>query len=272
MIKLFATDIDHTLYSEEIKRIPEENIRAIRELVDRGVIIALASSRSYTGIIEVAEMFDLKNHNGYAVVHNGAYVVRLSDGKVLANESFSQDEIRYFYDMSKQLGVGFSAMQDNFIYATNYSNIVDYDFQNVDMDVLISKNILSFIRGDVCQLEFFDDEKDMYSFIDTIPPKDRDAYNFNVPQRPVMDISPKHANKYWGLQQAMKDAGIRPEEMAATGDNDNYIEMLQAAFVSGCVANGSVNARKAATYVLKSDAEAGVAQFIYDHLIGENYL
>ncbi|MBO4218896.1 MAG: HAD-IIB family hydrolase [Erysipelotrichaceae bacterium] len=272
MIRMFATDIDHTLYCEELGRIPEENISAMKELVDRGVIIALASSRSYTGIIEVADMFDLWNHNGYAIVHNGAYVVRLSDGKVLASESFSEEEIRYFHDMAKQLGVGFSAMQDNFIYATNYSRIVDYDFQNVDMDVLISKKILNFIKGDVCQLEFFDDDKDMYSFINTIPEKDRLAYNFNVPQRPVMDISLRHVNKYWGLQQAMKDAGIAADELAATGDNDNDIEMMQAALISGCVANGSVNARKAATWVLKSDGEAGVAQFINEHLIGEHYV
>ncbi len=270
MIRLFATDIDHTLYCEELGKIPEENIRALKELIDRGVTIVLASSRSYTGVIELAEQLDLKHHGGYAVVHNGAYVVRLSDGKLLANEFFSEEEIRYFYEMSKKIGVGYSAMKDNFIYATEYCDIVDYDFHNVDMDVLISKNIMKFIPDEVCQLSFFDDNLDMYSFVDTLPQKDREAYNFNVPQRPVMDISLKHVNKFWGIEQAMKDAGISADEMAATGDNDNDVEMLKAAKISGCVANGSVNARKAADFVVRSDGEAGVAQFNHEHLIAEN--
>jgi Cof subfamily protein (haloacid dehalogenase superfamily) len=270
MIRLFATDIDHTLYCAETGEIPQENIKALKQLIDRGVTIVLASSRSYTGVVKLAEQLDLKNHGGYAVVHNGAYVVRLSDGKLLANEYFSRQEVGYFYEMAKKLNVGYSAMKDNFIYATDYCDIVDYDFHHVDMDVLISKNIMDFIPDEVCQLSFFDDEQDMYSFIDTLSPKDREAYNFNVPQRPVMDISLRHVNKFWGIQQAMKDAGISADELAATGDNDNDVEMLKAARISGCVANGSVNARKAADYVLKSDGEAGVAQFIYEQLIGQN--
>ena len=72
MIKLFATDIDHTLYSSELDLIPEENITAIRKLIDKGVTIALASSRGFDGILPVVDQLGLREHNGYGIVHNGA--------------------------------------------------------------------------------------------------------------------------------------------------------------------------------------------------------
>lgn len=269
MIKLFATDIDHTLYSSELDLIPEENIKAIRKLMDRGVTIALASSRGFDGILPVVDQLGLREHNGYGIVHNGAYVVRLSDGKVLANEHFSPEEIAYLYEKSKKLNVGFSAMQGNFIYSTDYSDIIRYDFEMVDMDVLLSKNIMKFLHGDICQLSYFDDKKNVYELINEIDEEDREKYNFNCAQSTVMDISLKYVNKYFGLQKVMDDLGISGEEVAATGDNDNDAPMLQAARISGCVANGSQLAKESADYIVKSDAEAGVAQFINEYLLGE---
>ena len=50
MIKLFISDIDHTLYSSELKCIPQANIDAIKAMMDQGIVICLATSRIYEGL------------------------------------------------------------------------------------------------------------------------------------------------------------------------------------------------------------------------------
>ncbi|HTL52884.1 MAG TPA: HAD hydrolase family protein, partial [Planctomycetota bacterium] len=68
-------------------------------------------------------------------------------------------------------------------------------------------------------------------------------------------------HKGWGLQALCSALRIDPARVLAVGDGDNDVELLRAAGVGVCLANGSKACRAAARYVTPSNHDgAGVAE------------
>jgi len=269
MIKLFATDIDHTMYCNELGYIPQEDYEAVEKLISKGVIVCLASSRMYSGVQKEIERLKLIENNGYITVNNGAYTLRLNDNKVLTDIHFTKEQLDHIFQISREMNLGYSITQNKYIITEAYSEIFDYDHKAVGCDIMVTDDVFKYVYENVYQLSFFNDELNMYEICEQLKEKYGDIYNFNVPQRTCTDVSVKGVNKFMGVEAVAKDLGISMDEVACIGDNDNDIPMLEKARLSACVANGSENAKKAAKVVVKSDGEAGVAQFINEYILKE---
>ena len=63
MIRLLATDVDHTLYDSKRKGISKRNIEAIKKLQDKGIYVVLASSRVLTGMKAIVELLKLEKED-----------------------------------------------------------------------------------------------------------------------------------------------------------------------------------------------------------------
>ncbi|MGI6608662.1 MAG: HAD-IIB family hydrolase [Erysipelotrichaceae bacterium] len=269
MIKLFVADIDHTVYCPDNDIIPQRNIDAINKLIEKGITICFASSRVYDGIKEVIELFNLKKNKGYVVAVNGSFVVRSSDDKVLADEHFTLEQIEEMRQLAQKLDISFRIAQSDFNISTSYCEILQYDFDNVNMDIIIAHDVYRYLKDPVYKVGFSADGRSMDELLQTIKEKSGDGFSFNIPLSTTIDVSLKEVNKLTGILAVIKDMGITLDEVAAIGDNDNDIVMLEAAGISGCVANGSDKAKKAARYLLNDCSKAGVADFIEEYILKE---
>lgn len=269
MIKLFATDIDHTMYCNELGYIPQEDYDAVAKLIEKGVVVCLASSRMYSGVQKEIDKMGLREHGGYITVNNGALTVRLNDEKVLTDVHFTKEQLEQIFHISREMDLGYSITQNKFIITEAYSEIFDYDHKAVGCDILVTDDVFKYVYENVYQLSLFNDEKNMYEVCTKLQESYGDSYNFNVPQKTCTDVSVKGVNKFMGVEAVAKDLGISMDEVACIGDNDNDAPMLEKARLSACVANGSEMAKKAAKVIVKSDGEAGVAQFINEYVLKE---
>ncbi len=269
MIKLFVADIDHTLYCAKENCIPQRNIEAINKLIEKGITICLASSRVYDGMKEVIEMFNLKENKGYAVAVNGSLVVRSSDDEVLLDDHFTLKQISQLYQLAQDLNISFNIAQSDFNISTSYSNILQYDFDSVSLDYIVAHDVFRYIKDPVYRVGFSNDKGSIDELLKMVEKEGGDEFSFNIPQPTTVDVSLKHINKLTGLLTVIKDMGISLDEVAVIGDNDNDVVMLEAAGISGCVANGSINAKKAAKYQVGDCASAGVAEFIENYILKE---
>ncbi len=267
MIKLFISDIDHTLYSSELGCIPEENMKAIREMMDQGIVICLATSRIYNGLVETALELGMDKTLSYGVGFNGALTKRFNDGKVLCSMPFEKEDVEYLKNFSFENNVSLMVYQNNCYISNAYTGIVDYNFVHVKSDIILTNDFDKYITDPVYQLAFSDDRADMYALAKEIDEKTGHRFNVNNAQPIVIDFSLKTVSKLYGLQQVIKDMGITLDEVAALGDGDNDAPMLEAAGLSGCVGNGSQLAKESADYVLKPCREAGAAEFINKYIL-----
>ncbi len=266
MINLFVSDIDHTLYSSELKKIPEENIAALKRLINKGVKIALASSRVYSGCLELARELDLKANDGYIIAYGGALVKRCKDDKVLLDERFEDEQVKNLYQLSKELEVGFNIAQDKYNIGTNYCKILDYDFYDVGMDYIVSHNIFKYVDEPIYKVSFSIDNGRERELLGILDERYGQEFAFAIPQPHTVDVALKRISKLTGLKAVIEDMGITLENVAGTGDNGNDVDMLSSIAISGCVANGSDEAKEVADYVVGNCKDAGVAQFIKEIL------
>ncbi|MDO4378179.1 MAG: HAD family hydrolase [Erysipelotrichia bacterium] len=269
MIKLFVTDIDNTLYSSELKIIPEENILALKRLIKKGVKICLASSRVYSGCTQLAQQLNLQENGGYIIALGGSFVVRCKDNKVLVNRYLDSQQVKQMYLLAQKMDIGFNVVQDKYNITTKYSNIINYDFENVGMDCIVAHDVFRYVKEPVYKLSFSKDEGDINAFLKVLRNNYADDFYFSIPQDYTVDVGLKNINKLTGIQAVISDLGINLNEVAAIGDNGNDIPMLEAAGISGCVANGSDEAKKAAGYVVGSCSDSGVAQFIKERVLDD---
>lgn len=266
MINLFISDIDHTLYSSELKKIPEENIAALKRLLSKGVKIALASSRVYWGCLDLAKELELKENDGYIIAFGGALVKRCKDDKILLDVPFEKEQVTKLYQLAQELEVGFNIAQDKYNIGTNYSKILDYDFYDVGMDFIVSHDIFKYVDEPIYKVSFSIDNGKERELLRLLNERYDQEFAFAIPQPHTVDVALKKVNKLTGLQAVIDDMGISLENVAGIGDNGNDVEMLSSIAISGCVENGSDEAKEVADYVVNSCKEAGVAQFIKEIL------
>lgn len=93
-----------------------------------------------------------------------------------------------------------------------------------------------------------------------------DSFGVAVSGDRLVELIPQGVDKGKGLLALMKLTGIRPENTAAIGDNENDLELLQAAAFSAAPADAAPAVRARVDRVLCSCMDGALAMFI-DELI-----
>ena len=88
--KLFCTDLDDTLLRKD-KSIPEDNIKAIREMTEAGHLFAIVTGRSINGGRMVFDQLGIGTHNCYLASFHGNVLYDLEAEKILFSNGMDQD-------------------------------------------------------------------------------------------------------------------------------------------------------------------------------------
>ena len=88
MKELFVTDLDGTLLNRQ-DRVSPFSVRVINGLVDSGLLFTYATARSLVSASRVTEGLSTKIP---VIAYNGAFIIQPSTGKILSGEGFTDDE------------------------------------------------------------------------------------------------------------------------------------------------------------------------------------
>ena len=83
-----------------------------------------------------------------------------------------------------------------------------------------------------------------------------------------MEIASAHLNKLNGIKVLSDIVGIPLENIAAIGDSDNDLSMIEGVGLGMAVANASPAIKNAAMYISNSDNDhGGVAELIEEYIL-----
>ena len=86
--------------------------------------------------------------------------------------------------------------------------------------------------------------------------------------RNIMEIASAHLNKLSGIKVLSDIVGIPLENIAAIGDSDNDLSMIEGVGLGMAVANASPAIKNAAMYISNSDNDhGGVAELIEEYIL-----
>lgn len=266
-IKLIAYDLDGTLLDDE-KRLPEENLAALREAADRGIHIVASTGRLYDGIPEHIRALPFTR---YCIISNGAAVYDAAEKKTVLRDEIPMEraiEVCEYMDALPVIYYSYHA-DSGWISRDQYEVVEQYipkvllpDFYRVSKPVDDLKEDIRRRGGGVQKLQMhFRDPQLRQRQLKEFPKRFPELMmTTSIPTN--IEINSMGANKGAALRGLCAYLGIDPADTAAFGDGSNDIPMLREAGVGVAMANAEPEVKAAADVVTDSNNDAGVAKMI----------
>ena len=246
MIKLIATDIDGTILTETNQFRPKI-LETIEKIKTKGVKLVLATGRIYDGVAPVAKLLGLDTPiictQGSLLKYNNEILwsapvehhLALDVIKFLRNKGIHTN----FYNNDKICVEDENYMDDYTGGRFVKYNLVDR-FENLEWGMITK--LLAIVYDDVKIQELENELKERYN----------GTLGIVRSSRTYLEITNPMASKGNALKKLMNMWSLSPDEVLASGDQDNDIELLKSAGIKVCVGDNSAQLKEVATHYCKS--------------------
>ena len=268
VIKLFITDIDHTLFSPE-KGIPHANLEAIWALQASGVKVAIATGRVHPGVRTIAKQLKLDVYGGYAISSNGGLTVACQNEAVVHEALIPLNELQKLVSLAGDLGLDMAVEQHETVLYQGPDESVAYDRDVVNVPVKASRHLLSELSTGAHKLEVKQaphrNGVELDRFLAALPQR----YSICRGHPTFLEVMAQGITKASGLEALCRLHGYSREETAAIGDGINDLELLAAAGLSAAPINARPLVKQQVDHLVPHVNDAGLSVFV-KHILEEN--
>lgn len=266
--KLLAIDLDGTLLNEE-KKVPYENKVILKELINRGVEVVIATGRRYYSAKEL--IADLEMENTIIMANNGTIVRDMKTDNLIKSRYFEHDDFYRLIREGKDRNLHAITHVDHYLEGydilvelekcdkryMNYLNDVANRYRNIDDFLKYSdpKALAIVYTGELDMLREFQDSLNT-NYIG--------KYNTYLMHNltnvgTMLEVINAKGSKWISLDEHAKIRGIKREEIIAIGDDNNDIEMIKNAGLGIAMKNATKEVKRVSDIISdKTNDEAGV--------------
>ena len=267
MIKLFAMDLDGTsLDSNSI--LQEKTINALKKLDENGIKFVFTSGRATPSVRYLMELTGIDNP---LVTNNGALAFINKENLIYQNPlkyeeveeliNFSQENKLFFqfYDLdtyysNRMCPERFNHLEKDSTYGMNYQ--VNFSFSTRPLKELKLRKNSAF------KFQIFLDKNDSNKLSTILGKVSEMGLYATTSSYGMIEIMQKNVNKFNGLSEISYLLGISKEEMAAIGDQDNDIPMLENVGISFAMGNAIDKVKEISDFVVSTNDEFGLVDAI----------
>ena len=131
MYKLVAIDLDGTLLNSE-GEISEANTEALKNAINKGVHIVLASGRVCTSILQIASEIGA---NEYLIAGNGTSLVDIQENKSIFNKYMSKYKVLEIIKICEENSIFYNIYTEHEVIAKSLEhNVLFYHYENKRKD------------------------------------------------------------------------------------------------------------------------------------------
>ncbi|CAJ1003180.1 MULTISPECIES: Cof-type HAD-IIB family hydrolase [Brevibacillus] len=245
--KIVFFDIDGTLLNTD-HTIPEETRRAVRQLQDNGVLVAIATGRAPFHLLPVAQELGIDTYVGF----NGSYVV--AEGRLIRETPLSRKTLADLEATAHANGHPMVFLSAD----TCYANTADHPH------VIESFHSLR-LAPPVCRQRYWEEASIYQAFLYCGEQEEhnyftrfRDDVSFVRWHRVVLDVLPPNGSKARGIEAVLRHYGLKPEDAVAFGDGLNDREMLAYVGMGVAMGNAHEQVKPLANMVTRHVNDAGI--------------
>lgn len=266
-IKMIGLDLDGTLLTSR-KELTENTKRVLKDAIDAGIQVLVATGRPFTGIPKELQEFPGIH---YALTSNGARVLNTDTGELLIEQLLplesAKKALHIFqkYDTLSEVyfdGQGYAdqAKLDNVGKYHHDPNMWNYVRTTRKAVPDIWQVVAAENRDmDKVQALFADMDERAAAWKELSELKELElvgSLSYNI------EINAAGVNKGTALIALGKMLGIPRESIMACGDGDNDVYLMQEAGLGVAMSNAQDKVKTAADYITASNDEEGVARAI----------
>ena len=267
MVKLFAMDLDGTsLDSNSI--LQEKTINSLKRLDENGIKFVFTSGRATPSVRYLMESTGIDNP---LVTNNGALAFINKENLIYQNPlkyeeveefiNFSQENKLFFqfYDLdtyysNRMCPERFNHLEKDSTYGMNYQ--VNFSFSTKPLKELKLRKNSAF------KFQIFLDKNDSNKLSTILEKVSEMGLYATTSSYGMIEIMQKNVNKFKGLSEISYLLGISKEEMAAIGDQDNDIPMLENVGMSFAMGNAIDKVKEISDFVVSTNDEFGLVDAI----------
>lgn len=246
MIKLIAIDLDGTLLTDD-KKLPPDFWTISQSLLQKGVVIVIASGRPYHN---VSAIFERMQQQLYFACDNGAFVIHNED-ELLVNK-LDMKAIKKIITLSRSLNDVYPVLCGKHV---AYIENVDESFREKALQYYQKYEIVNdatqvndvILKISLCDLNG--------SEINSYPVFKKLEYDYKIAVAGEiwLDITNLDATKGNAVGLIQQKLAITPQETLVFGDYLNDLEMIKDAHYSYAMKNAHPQIIEAANYVTSMD-------------------
>lgn len=252
---LLVSDIDGTLIDSQYE-IPPRNREAILRFMKKGGGFAIATGRSWESVLVC--LGNLKV-NRPCVLANGGLVYDLNCHKALSVQALPETAYQYTCRIMERFPkAGIEIFTPSDLWIVRENDITRQHLENEKIGCRFGS--AEEIQEPWCKMLVAMKEQDeLIAFTNSFCHED---VRFVASSDRYWEMLPKNIDKGSGLTELSRITGYPLEHIAAIGDYDNDIEMLQVAGITAAPSNASEKIQKMVDFKAGHCRDGAVADFI----------
>lgn len=267
-IQTIVSDLDDTLLLED-HTIGEYTVSVLKKAQEKGIQVMLASGRAPKSMEKYVQQLNLQLPY---IANNGATVVDPKTDEILYNLQFTAHQVRACLQLAKQNGIyAQTYYNDHFYYSTDQTDFQQGYEESTGLEGIYVDQIEAIWEHPSSKVLFILDPQRVPELYDKGVKELGDWVHFTVSKPYFLELSPKEANKGYGLKWLEEKGILNRESTMAFGDSLNDISMLSWAGYPVAMGNARQEAKEIAKYVTASNQEQGVGRAVEQLVIkGDN--
>lgn len=266
MYKLIATDMDGTLLNSH-GEISEENIKALRQAMDKNVKVVFTTGRGIRAITKFINALGFNEREEYVITNNGVSLYNTKTLKCLQVNTISGEKLKILCELGLELGAKIHVYE----YPTESCVVLEeneftvFERDHIGMPVSIEPDFCSNIIKDKRQAfkVLYLGSKELLDEIHSKIPEhiyEKFAVVRSLPI--VLEIFQKKCNKGNAVRDLGDMLNISKDEIIAIGDQQNDFEMIKFAGMGVAMGNAIDTLKEVANYITDTNDNDGVAKVI----------
>lgn len=262
MIKLIAIDVDGTLLNSK-HELSESNKEWIQIAAQKGAILALASGRPISGLLDVFKQLEIDPSNHYLIGFNGAVVAKASDNSVIFERTIDLNLAKSILEHVSQfpLTTILSRHKNLIVEDSNGYNVHGEANMN-NMNLVVVENLIDYIDYQPNKILLSGEPTLIDQFREEIQRPFIGLVDFVKSAPFYFEIIVKDTNKGTSLDYLAQTLNIKQSEVMAIGDNYNDLSMIEYAGLGVAMGQSDDYIKSRAQFISLSNEEDGVAYAI----------
>lgn len=254
--KIFFSDLDGTLLTDENKLISPATYEAIRKFVAAGNYFCICTGRPEASALDVQERLGLNlGEKNYVVAYNGGVILESPSGKAVYRNGLEKPLVSKIFALAREYDVYCHTYQGKYILAPFAGDSLAYYTRPVNMPYIINEDPASLLNGPVGKVicvELYDHEK-QERFREAVETKFAGKVSVSYSNSYYLEIVPAGINKGTAVTALASYLGIPVENTIGAGDERNDLELLKGAGLGIAMANAVPQVKEAADVITEDD-------------------
>lgn len=261
--KLLVLDIDGTVTNSD-KKVTDKTRKAIINLQEKGISVAIASGRAPQGVFGIAEDLQFQRFGNYILSFNGAKIINFQTQECIYEKHVpSHIPGRLWKDALKyQLGI-LTYTNEVLIAGTEPDPYMALESRISNMPIEYCKDFQTKINFPVNGCLLTGCPGDIEALEPVFVQKYVHETEIFRSEPCFLEVVPKNVDKAYSLKYLLQILGIPREQTVCCGDSFNDITMIQFAGLGVAMANAQDQLKAVANYTTEHDNNHdGIAEVI----------